>query len=237
LPPGVRAFSVDVAGTPRTMQVVVPPTINGPPLPLIIALHGNGDTGLAFVTALSLLEVANAENVVFAVPDGFVRDIDVDGFAVTDVSWDPYTANATNIDIAFIDALIARLAATTEIDARSIHVFGYSQGGFMAFRYALESSTTVGSAVIVSAGDPFRDNHLVDNAVRNLPFKLRVGAADDFAVPLTTSANAALLAGGHESSVTSVPGAGHVPFPIAAGETTVTVVRGLVQFQKARPLP
>lgn len=236
LPPGTHPFSIDVGGTARTVQMVVPTTISGPPLPVIIALHGNGDNALDFATALSLLEVANAENVVFAVPDGFARDVDFNGFLVENVDWDPYTATATNVDIAFVDALIARLNTLGETQAKGVHVFGYSQGGFMAYRYGLERSASIGSDVVVSAGDPFNDSHLVDAAARPLPFRFRVGQNDGF-VTLTNDANAALVTAGHETSVTVVPGAGHAPFPVAAGESTVDVIRALVQFQKARPAP
>jgi poly(3-hydroxybutyrate) depolymerase len=237
LPPGVRQFSVDVGGDQRTVQLVVPATVDDAPLlPVIIAVHGNGDNALDFLRAIELEAVADAANVVFAVPDGFGRDVVIGDFTAENVFWDPYTDTADNVDIAFFDALIDRLVETGEIDPRGIHVLGYSQGGFMAYRYGLERSNDVGSVVVVSAGDPFNDDHLVTAALRPLPFRLRCGSEDAF-LTLARDANTKLTENGHATSLDVVNGAGHVPFPVGAGETIAAVVGELAVFQRARPVP
>ena len=127
--------------------------------------------------------------------------------------------------------------ATGEVDFKAIHVFGYSQGGFMAFRYAFERSATVGSAVVVSAGNPFGDDHLVTAPnVRKVPFAFRVGT-NDFLAPITRDSELLLRNNTHLTFLNEIAGAGHAPFPIAAGEELVDIVTTLMEFQVARPLP
>ena len=46
---------------------------------------------------------------------------------------------AGDVDVLLLDRLLAQVLATDEFDSDSVHVFGYSQGGFMAFRYGAKS--------------------------------------------------------------------------------------------------
>jgi poly(3-hydroxybutyrate) depolymerase len=234
LQPGTTRFSVPVGLSLRSVDVVVPAAVRGPPLPLLIALHGNGDSPTNFLqtTGLGSLE----EDVIVAAPAGIVRDIQFAGTTIPGVSWDAYHELADNEDLQLLGVLVLQLVDTGDVDPRRIHVLGYSQGGFLAFRHAIDRADVVASAVVISAGDPLNDGARILRAVRDVPFRLRCGQQDPLlSVAQSTTNN--LVAGGADAALTVVPGAGHVPLPIAAGETTAGVVADLVRFQLGNTLP
>jgi len=235
LAPGRSSLSVPVGIEQRAVEVVVPDAVRTHPLPLLIALHGNGDTPSTFLQTTGLGAIG--EDVVVAAPAGIVRDVEFAGQTVPGVSWDAYNDLADNADLQFLDVLVLRLIATGDIDPQRVHVLGYSQGGFLAFRYAIDRSDKVASAVVISAGDPLNDGGArIRDAVRDVPFRLRCGENDPL-LPVAQSTTNNLVAFGSDAALTVVAGAGHAPLPIATGETTASVVHDLVRFQLARALP
>jgi nucleotide-binding universal stress UspA family protein len=83
---------------------------------------------------------------------------------------DALVAQERTAFLAFVDTIVARLVATSDVDPDQIHIFGYSQGGFLSFRYAVDHSTGIKSAVVVAAvdtsvdADPTIAAHIVDVA-------------------------------------------------------------------------
>jgi pimeloyl-ACP methyl ester carboxylesterase len=74
------------------------------------------------------------------------------------------------------------------------------------------------------------DGNRILATARKIPFVLRVGQNDAF-VDIARAARNNLIASGHPATIVEVAGAGHAPFPIAAGESTSVVVRALLQQQ------
>ncbi len=239
LPPGSNPRSITVGGDERTLELVVPEAIrDGVPLPLVVVLHGNDDTGANFAGYLGVAGVADVSDAVFAVLDGVPQNFDFN--PDFPLYWDAYSDTADNDDIKFIDGVIDALVATGGVNDDSVHVFGFSQGGFMAYRYALERSTLLGSVVVVSAGDPFNDDHLVEaSGLRTaMPFKFRIGG-DDPLLTVAQATNQKVQNAGFETSITVVAGIGDAQvdgFPVAAGTEIDDAVRDLVIFQLANPL-
>jgi polyhydroxybutyrate depolymerase len=176
-------------------------------LPLIIALHGNGDQATNFIQTSQL--IARTDAVVVA-PQGIARPVSFMGTSVGTVSWDPYNSVATgNIDLPLLEKLRTDLLASGSIDANKVSVFGYSQGGYLSYRYAAEFSSNLSCAAVVGASEsggaptPF---------TRKLPFIFQVGSNDQAAGQARTTANR-LKNSGHEVQFNEIAGAGHSPFP------------------------
>ena len=56
--------------------------------------------------------------------------------------------------MSFIRALIARVLVEQAIDEKRVFVFGYSNGGHMAFRLAMEAPVEIAAVAAVAAGLP-----------------------------------------------------------------------------------
>ena len=99
----------------------------------------------------------------------FDRLADQRGFAVLYPdgyrhNWNDCRMNATfpakreNIDdMSFIRALIDRFKAEQAIDDKRVYAFGYSNGGHMAFRLAMEAPETIAAVTAVAASLPTPD--------------------------------------------------------------------------------
>jgi poly(3-hydroxybutyrate) depolymerase len=203
---GNSEWSATVAGQTRAALLFVPAVAG--PMPLMVALHGNGDSDDNFVASLGLAELAVNAGAVLVAPQGLQRTITAFGQTIPGLSWDPYNNLADNIDLQLLDALIADLVATGSIDTSAITVFGYSQGGFMSYRYCIDHSTTIASCVVAAAFSPLTGL----SASRPLPMALRIGANDP-QVDGARGSRDALQGAGHEVLYEEIAGAGHVPFP------------------------
>src|SRR4029077_17731180 len=122
LTPGDQTLSINAGGQGRSVLLHVPAAAG--PMPLVIALHGNGDTSNNFVAALGLKAKADAAPFVLAAPQG-VPSMPMGVPAM--VVWDAYTALASNADEALLDAIKAQLGASATVDGKRIFVWGYSQ--------------------------------------------------------------------------------------------------------------
>ena len=217
LKPGKTTRTIKAAGKDRSVVVVVPSTIGTTKLPLVIALHGNGDTSAGFITVTTTLEaLAESKGFVLAAPQGIVQTITVGSQTVNGVSWDPYrTAANGNVDLPLLDAIVTTLSATTSIDAKKLIVFGYSQGGYMSFRYGMDTSATFACAGIIGAANPLGPQ-LTAAAARKIPVALQIGT-NDGAIGQARNTKADLEMKTFPLDYREIQGAGHVP--VAGGVT------------------
>jgi poly(3-hydroxybutyrate) depolymerase len=206
LQPGDRGLTISVGGQSRSVQLHVPAALGTQAYPLILALHGNGDTAANFMATSGLAARTDA---IVAAPQGIQRDVSVGGATAPNVAWDAYTSRGTNIDVALLDAIVADLSKSGSVDARHIITFGYSQGGYLSYRYAKESADTLACAAVVAAADP---SGIPKAFARKIPFVIQIGS-NDYAIQNARSSKAALMAAGHEVLYNEIAGAGHVPFP------------------------
>ena len=112
--------------------------------PLLIALHGRYSTGISMSKQTGFNKVADRKEFIVVYPDGVKRSW-ADGRGVTQA--DKRGVN----DVAFIGHLIKMLQSRFPIDDNKICITGYSNGGFMAQRLAMESSHPFAAMAIVSA--------------------------------------------------------------------------------------
>jgi polyhydroxybutyrate depolymerase len=139
---------------PREAGATRPPV---GPRPVLVVLHGAyGNGALARALAAPALErLADRHGFVVAYPDAYA-----DG-------WNdcrrqvPYAARRDGVDdVAFVRALVARLAATRGVDGGRAYALGFSNGGHLALRLALEAPAGVAGVAAVGAALPEADDAL-----------------------------------------------------------------------------
>ena len=149
----VRQETVRVGDSERTYLIYVPER-RPPQSALIIVLHGSGMDGarMRVYTGYEFDRLADQHGFVVLYPDGYRRN------------WNDCRKHATfpaklqNIDdMSFIRTLIARAMAEQGVDEKSVYVFGYSNGGHMAFRLAMEAPDEVAAIAAVAASLPTPD--------------------------------------------------------------------------------
>jgi polyhydroxybutyrate depolymerase len=216
LQPGTSTITLTAAGTARSIILHVPAATQ--PLPLVIALHGNGDTNSNFVAALNLTSLADSDGFVLAAPQGISQTFTYLGTSFTGIDWDAYRPVAGgNIDEPMLDALRAKLVASGSIDTHHILLFGYSQGGFMSFRYGMDASAALACTVVAAASNPLPGSPLVSTAARKIPVAMQIGT-NDSGLSGAQSTHTELTTNGNPVLYNEIAGAGHVPFP---GDPTV----------------
>ena len=123
--------------------------------PLVIVLHGSVMDGemMRKWTGYEFDQWADRKGFVVVYPDGYKRN------------WNDCHKDATfpakleNIDdMGFIHALIARMAQEHGIDTKHVFVLGYSNGGQMAFRLAIETPDEVAAVAALGASLPTPDS-------------------------------------------------------------------------------
>lgn len=143
----------EVEGRTRTYSLYVPP-MPPPAPPVLLVLHGSGGDGdrVRALTAGLAEEEADRLGFVVVYPDG------VDG------SWNdchrsaPYTANTENIDdVRFLRSLVSRLVDSHGIDPSRVWTFGFSNGGHLALRLALEAPDDFPAVAAIAASLPTED--------------------------------------------------------------------------------
>lgn len=213
LVPGRSTLQLSVAGAVREVLLIVPSQVLDSQRPLVIALHGNGDSAANFVASIGLESAAAAQGVILAVPQGITQTILYGGQTLSNIDWDAYQTEAEgNIDLPLLDAIYTHLLASNSVSLGRIYVFGYSQGGYLAFRQAMEDSTSLAAAAVVAAANPLPGSSLVTGAVRKIPVALTIGS-NDYAIALARQTRTELENNGFEVRYEEITGAGHVPFP------------------------
>ena len=136
-----KRAALDVGGLRREYLLVRPSKNTAKPLPLVLVLHGhhgsadqvlglnrNGRSALARWTKL-----AESEGLLVAAPDGAIGPDNARG-------WNDCRNDAKNNpkidDVAFLNALAARLIKEEGADPRRIYVTGMSNGAMMTLRAA-----------------------------------------------------------------------------------------------------
>lgn len=123
----------------RTYHVHVPPIFKqNELLPLVIALHGGGGSGVRMTRFHNFTEQADRNHFIVVFPDGIEKNWN-DGRGVA-----KYRAQRENIDdVGFISELIDILIEDYPVDRRRVYVTGASNGGLMTNRLGCELSQKI----------------------------------------------------------------------------------------------
>jgi polyhydroxybutyrate depolymerase len=136
-------------GLTRTYHVHLPPGHRPDrPVPLVLALHGRGGSGLHLdaLTNNQLTTETDRRGWVIVFPEGI------------DHGWndgrDPETA-ALHLpevdDVGFLRTLIERLRSDFGVDDKRVYATGMSNGGFMSLRLAIDLSDRIAAVGAVAA--------------------------------------------------------------------------------------
>jgi len=137
------------------VRVFVPSTYDpAEPMPLIMLLHGYTSSGSEMEAWWRLEPLAEELGFFYLTPNG-TRDIF--GFRfwnATDACCDLFGSGVD--DSAYLRTLIELIRTQLSVDAKSIHITGHSNGGFMSYRMACDHADIVASIASL-AGATFLD--------------------------------------------------------------------------------
>ncbi len=136
--------SIVVDGDTRTYSVHLPPGYDGKgAVPLVLVLHGAYQTGAEIRRLSGFDAVADANGTIAVYPDGIGRHW-ADGRATS--------AQEQGVnDVAFLTALLDRLATEYATDRRRVYAAGFSNGGFMIGRLACDVPGRFAAVALVAS--------------------------------------------------------------------------------------
>jgi polyhydroxybutyrate depolymerase len=138
----VKTETLDVEGTAREYVLAVPKTYDQEKAyPLVLVFHGDGGTGPG-MRQFHTFDAASGDEAIVAYPTGI------------NAGWDMDTPSATNRDMKFVDALVAKLSADYRIDAARLFGDGYSAGAFLINKIACRRTGFFRGIVSHAGGAP-----------------------------------------------------------------------------------
>jgi polyhydroxybutyrate depolymerase len=169
VPGGLDEVTIDVAGRRRTYRLAAPAQ---PGAPLVVALHGAGGTGLGMAALTGLAGRAPKAGIAAAFPDGWGR-VWNDGRGASRL------ARREGIDdVAFLGALIERLAAERVADPAAVHLVGISNGALLAEHIARHARLPVAGVVLVAGAATARSRQAAPRPGRPTSVLMLEGTAD-----------------------------------------------------------
>jgi polyhydroxybutyrate depolymerase len=167
------SHSITSGGESRTYIKYLPSNFNqsSESLPLVIVLHGLGDTGMG-MTGTGFKQIADTARFVVVFPNGKANAFGQTGWANGTLL---ETANTD--DVQFINQLIDEIKTNNNIDLTKVYVCGMSMGGIMTYRIACELSHRIAAAASMTGTVATSVKNSCNPAVR-VPFMHWHGTAD-----------------------------------------------------------
>jgi polyhydroxybutyrate depolymerase len=164
LPVGpIEVMAIDVGGHSRRYAVYVPSHIQAG-ASVLFALHPSQSSGddMRRIVGSVIERIAEKDNVVVVYPDGYEGHFNDCRRAAS------YSARTLDVDdVGFIRRIVEQLGAVKKINPERVYAIGYSNGGQMALRLALETPEVITGAAVIAANFPAPDN--MDCNVAPLP--------------------------------------------------------------------
>jgi polyhydroxybutyrate depolymerase len=135
--------SVSVDGVLRTYLLHVPPNAKNP-MPLVLVLHGGGGraSGISHISGMD--SVSDKHGFVVAYPQGFSTVFNDGGSDLA--ARDPHD------DVKFVGQLIKDVAKQAPIDENRVFACGFSNGGMMSLRLAIDTPEVLKAVAMVGSG-------------------------------------------------------------------------------------
>ena len=141
---------------PRVVDVVLPSTYRpGARLPLVVALHGYGGNGPDFESAIHFQPLAESRGFIYCYPSATLNSVPLSFWNATEACCNFYGGIVD--DEAFLRSLIEEVDREFGVDRKHIHLFGFSNGGFMSYRMACAHSDLIASIASL-AGTTFKNS-------------------------------------------------------------------------------
>ena len=152
----VLSQKITIGNKVRTYLSYVPKSLVKNTKPgLVIVLHGSGIDGAKIRewTGYEFDQMADVNGFIVLYPDGYKNNWNDSRKSAS------YPAKKENIDdVGFINALIKTCESTYGTDPLKTYAFGYSNGGEMAYRLAIEEPNLLSAITTISANLPTADN-------------------------------------------------------------------------------
>ncbi len=157
----IRRETIKSQSKNRTYHIFVPEKSDrATPSPLIVVLHGSGDSGMMPVSRWR--EFAKAHGIIIAGPNA----LDSQNWRIPDDAPE------------FIYEMVEALKAKHSIDPRRVYLFGHSGGAIVGLCLALMESEYFAAAAIHAGALEPEHSVIVDRARRKIPISLIVGTKD-----------------------------------------------------------
>ncbi|MGB1288477.1 MAG: alpha/beta hydrolase family esterase [Aggregatilineales bacterium] len=144
---------------------------------LLLVLHGAGMAGSEMQAVGGFDDLAAAHNMLVAYPDGILN-----GWIYLDEE-QLHPADVFTNDMEFLPLLIEELVTEYELDAASVYVAGYSNGGMMALRMLCDDGGSLAGVGVIAANFSLR---LVEHCMDVTPSPLAIFlGTEDTAFPWT----------------------------------------------------
>ncbi len=145
--PGDHARSLVSGGLERTYVLHAPPAIStGDPLPLVIAFHGTPSNPAQMIAISGLNATADRDGFLVAYPAASFDD-----WATGCVACSSASDLARVDDVAFVRALVQRIAADAPVDRSRVVAAGYSNGALFVHRLACDAADLFSGFASVAA--------------------------------------------------------------------------------------
>ena len=181
---GKNSFTTISEGVVREYVVHVPKIYDGSKgVPLVFMLHGTGGSGPDFYENIGWKELSEKENFIVVYPSSLkYKIIDEEGPKVTfkwnstpDGGFELQVGEVAKDDIKFLRKVITEISSKYNIDEKRIYLNGFSNGGSMAAKCAIEMGDVL-AAVCQNASSFFLDTTFIPK--RKLPVLYEVGNKD-----------------------------------------------------------
>lgn len=165
-------YSCTYDGIKHEFMLELPETAEG--APLIVMLHGYGDSGEGFRSTTHLERTANEKGMAVVYVNGAPNPNDL----VSARGWNSGIGGEGNDDVGFLKAFVKYLQKEYSLDASKTYVVGFSNGAFMVHRLAMEANDTFSGFVSVAGKMP-ESVWNSKNAKNNIKFFQITGEKDD----------------------------------------------------------
>ena len=122
----VRRLQVD--GLDRSYRLVTPRSAQEGRAPLVLALHGGGNTAQSLAGTTMLDQAADRHGLIVAYPEAWERGVWNGGFCCTG------GRGSAAADLHFLDRVVTDVADARDVDLDRVYAVGVSAGGVMAYR-------------------------------------------------------------------------------------------------------
>lgn len=171
----VESGALDVGGLHREWMAYVPRRL-AHPTALVVVLHGSMGSGQRVRVedfGYDFDRIADQHGLVVVYPQGF------EGHWNNAARAGPYSAKERQVDdVAFLHAMVTRLAGTYGVDRTRVFVVGSSNGGSMVERLALETPAFARAYAVVCESLPVPGNLAVTPAGQPVSILYLNGTAD-----------------------------------------------------------